>query len=366
MKVLLLWIFILFFNLLASGQQNILDDESIQKKVEECLFSMYGCNFEKASSIQMEIQEQLPDHPAPYFLKGLITYWEYFPILPEDSEVENFILEMNHAIDLAQDIKKTKAGEMEGIFFDMHARAFKGMFWADNGKIVKVIPDLDNMYSSTMKGIEFKEKFNEYYFSSALYNYYIEAYTDKHPAYKPIIALFRKGNKALGLEELQYAIDSTTYIRYEALLFMSLIQLNYEGNLYAAADYMARLFEYFPENIYYRGQFLISVLHNKNYAKARSLLVGLSSHSNDFHKMIFSLGEGFLQENDQNNNLWAKKQYKNTIAYAEKYGAIANLYASIAYAGLARIATTENDQKAARKYKRMSSQLSVYDFILDY
>lgn len=349
---------------ILTGQSNLLDRPDILAKVERCLYSTYGFHFEEANSIQRELEEELPEHPAPHFLKALIIYWENFPLLPEDPEVADFENSMNRCIELSQPLIESTEGNMEGIFFDMHARAFKGMFWADNGKITKVIPDLNTMYRSTIKGISYKEQFNEFYFSSALYNYYIEAYIEKHPIYKPVIKLFRPGSKSLGLIELQYSIDSTTYIKYEALLFMSLIQLNYEENLNSASDYMAVLHNNFPKNIYYLGQYLIILLHNKQYEVASLLSAKIRSHPNDFHKMIYSLSEGFLEEKQKGNLSNAKKFYHITIAYAEKFGTIADLYAAIAYAGLSRISAAENDEKLARKYYRISSQLSVYDYIL--
>jgi hypothetical protein len=366
MRIILIAVLISLSNLFVSGQQNILSKPDILETVEMCLYATYGYNFEEAHALQIKLENDLPYHPAPYFLKALIIYWENFPLLPKTPKVADFVSEMDKTIDLSQLMINTKDGDMEGIFFDMHARAFKGMFWADNGKVSKVILDLDNMYRNTMKGIEYKEKFNEFYFSSALYNYYIEAYIEKHPVYKPIVRLFRKGDKKLGLKELEYAIDSTTYIKYEALLFMSLIQLNYEHNFSSAIDYMAVLYNNFPKNIYYFGQYLIILLHKKNYIVASNLNSKLADHPNEFHQMIYSMTEGFLIENQQNNHSIAKEFYLETIELAKNFGNIADLYAAIAYAGLSRIAKYENGDRSARRYRRISSRLSVYDFILDF
>jgi hypothetical protein len=348
------------------AQQNILDSPQTQKKVAQCLYAMYGFNFNESNSLQNSLQRDLPMHPAPYFLKALIIYWENFPLLPDNPAAREFELFMDRAIDLSSVMLHKDPESMEGVFFDMHARAFKGMFWADNGKPGRVISDIDNMYRSTMKGIEFKEVFSEFYFSSGLYNYYIEAYVEKHPMYRPIAMLFRKGDKKLGLKELEYAIHSTTYIRYEAILFMSLIQLNYEKNIQEAQVYAEKLYNYFPKNIYYLGQYLIILVHNREYNKAALINRSLENSADPFNKLIYKLIEGFLSENQRNETARAKILYFESIALAEKYGPIADLYASIAYAGLARISERENDPAEARRYQKKSSKLSVYEFILDF
>lgn len=255
---------------------------------------------------------------------------------------------------------------MEGLFFDLHARAFKAMFWADNGKPGKVISDLNTMYYSTIKGMEYKDVFNEFYFSSGMYNYYIEAYTEKHPAYKPLALFFRRGDKQLGLKEIEYAINNTTYIKYEARLFMSLIQLNYEKNIDEALEHAAKLYNYFPKNIYYLGQYLIILVHNRQYSVASVLNEKLAIEKDDFHRLIYLLIEGFLYENQRNDPSKAKAQYKQVLREAEHFGAIADLYAAIASAGLARIAEKEDDILTARKQRKQSSRKSNYEFILEF
>ncbi len=358
--------FMMLFAINGYGQHNILDSEKTQKAVEECLYATYGFNFDKAYSYESILRKELPQHPVSYFLKALIIYWEHFPLLPDDPATGDFELNMDLAIELSGDMLKLDPESMEGVFFDMHARAFKAMFWADNGKPSKVLSDIDNMYRSTMQGIEFKKKFADFYFSSGLYNYYIEAYIEKHPAYKPIALIFRKGSKELGLKELQLAIDNATYIRYEAMLFMSLLQLNYEKNITAAIDHAAGLYNLFPENIYYLGQYLIILCHNRNYTVASVLNEKLSAKKEPFHQMIYTLTSAFLDENHSKAPARAKTGYIDVISRAEKFGPVADLYAAIAYAGLARIAELEGDSNETRKLRRKSSRLSVYDFILDF
>ncbi len=366
MKALFTGIFIMLLTVNGNSQYNILDSKKTQTAVEECLYATYGFDFAKAYSNERILNKALPQHPVSYFLKALIIYWENFPLLPDNPATSDFELNMDLAIELSDDMLEQDPESLEGVFFDMHARAFKAMFWADNGKPSKVLSDIDNMYRSTLKGIEFKEAFADFYFSSGLYNYYIVAYIEKHPVYKPIALMFRKGNKELGLKELQIAVNKATYIKYEAMLFMSLLQLNYEENIPAAIDHAAGLYNLFPENIYYMGQYLIILCHNRNYTVASVLNEKLSSQKEPFHQMIYWMTEAFLDENHHKAPARAKSGYMNVIRIAEKFGPVADLYAAIAYAGLARIAEMEGDSNNARKLRRKASRLSVYDFILDF
>lgn len=363
MKLILTIFFLSCTLLLSSGQYSILEQPELLQKVEKCLYATYGFRFDEAGKIKEDLKIDLPGHPAPYFLEALVVYWENFPLLPDDAEVVNFEKAMEKTIALSKELKSQPDGEMEGIFFDLHARAFRGMFWADNGRPGKVIADIDNLYRSTMQGIEMKDQFNEFYFSSGLYNYYIDAYVEKHPIYKPVSLLFRKGNRKKGLQELEYASKNSTYIKYESILFMSLLQLNYERDMESALDYMSVLYNHFPENIYYLSQYLVILLHSKHFAVAEALNSKLGTSNNQFELLIYNMTEGFLNENYRNTSTVAEKNYLSVIKSYDNFGDIANLYVAIAYAGLARIADKEGDMQQARKFRRRSSRYASYEFI---
>jgi len=365
MKGILTGIFILI-TIPAVAQQNILDDPVIQESVQKCLYATYGYAFEEALEMQTILQEKMPHHPAPYFLKALIIYWKDFPLLPDDPDTDLFVSMMDQSIEIAGNILEKEPDHLEGIFFDLHARAFKAMFWADNGKPARVIFDINNMYRQTLAGIDLKEEFNEFYFSSGLYNYYIEAYVELHPAYKPITVFFRDGNKKRGLQELKYAAENTTYIKYESILFLSLVYLNYEKEMEQALDYAALLYNNFPKNIYYTGQYLILLLYSSKFTIASVLNEQIDLNKSEFHKLIYLMTQGFLCENQLKDFKAAEQFYFRAISKAETFGPIADLYAAISYAGLSRIAEKKGNAGEARRYHRQSRQYSGFTFILDF
>lgn len=366
MRIAIISLLILFSAIQSMGQKNILDNKEIQQKVEECLAATYNFSFNKAISLQQEIKKEIPGHPVNPFLKALIIYWENFPLLPDDPESKEFLKRMDLSVSLSRSILREDPENLEAIFFDLHARAFMAMFWADNGRPARVLKDLDNLYRRTMQGIERKEEFNEFYFSSGLYSYYVDAYVELHPVYKPIAVLFRKGSKERGMMELQYAIENTTYIQVESLLFMSLLQLNYERNLNKAKEYAEILYRNFPENTYYIGHYLMILLYQDDFILAMEVLDGLYNKEDDFSRMLYSIMQGFVEENKNNKPGEAEKLYLNGIREAEKYGPIADIYQAIAYEGLARINAKQGNIKLAGKYKRRSASLSKYEFILSY
>lgn len=360
----------LFFSLLVGSmishaQTSYLTNPGLMALADSCLQHTYNFSFSKAKHYQSILEKKTPNHPAPFFLKALVIYWENFPLLPDDKPSEEFIGLMDRSIELAEDLMQYRSTLEEGVFFDLFGRAFKAMFWADNGKPGKVIPDLRTMYKHTMEGFDLMRSLNEFYFSTGLYNYYIEAYPEAHPVYKPLLSFMQDGDRELGLIQLNYAIRHALFLRVEATLFMSLIQLNYENDLNSAAIYAARLYREYPENIYYQGHLLAILLHLHRYDQARQILIRMSHQDDGYSQMIRTYTLAFLAEMESGDDRAAGRHYREAFELAESFGPIANNYKAMASMGLSRLYKKRGKQSESKRFSRKASNLTVYRFILD-
>lgn len=351
----------------VSGQQQLvtyLDRPELLEKVDICLRHTYNFSFAAARDYQQELQKLSPDHPAPYFLHALIIYWENFPLSQENKKSDQFLQLMDKTVNLAEPFLASEKTYLEGVFFQLFGRAFKVMFWADNGQTLKIIPELGTMYRHTMEGFRLKEDFSEFYFSTGLYNYYIEAYPEAHPVYKPLIAFMKHGDKDLGLIQLNKAIQQTVYLRVESLLFMSLIQLHYEEDLESAAFYAKQLSTDYPGNIYYQGHLVIILLHQGRFREVREVIDHMNLQENAYVAMVIETAGAFMAEKETGNLGLARKKYLGVIEMAERIGPFTNRFQAIGYMGLSRVCEKRGLSAEARKYARMASQHTTFSYIL--
>lgn len=349
----------------VNSQVSYLNRPDLLEKAGSALHHTYSFSFKEARHIQSELLAATPGHPAPIFLEALIVYWENFPLDPSMEASREFTSLLDRVIDLSEPLREDSLTHTEGVFFDLFGRAFKAMFWADNGKSGKLIPDLGNMYRYTKKGFEMKDQFVEFYFSSGLYNYYIETYPEAHPAYKPLVAFMHKGDRELGLIQLNYAIRHAVFLKVEAILFMSLIQLNYENDLNSAAIYAERLVRDYPGNIFYQGHLTTILLHLHRYKQVRALLQSTANQKDSYSEMIRSLAEGFMAEKESGEESEARTAYLKTIELAESFGPYADTYRAMGYMGLSRLFEKQGISDEAEAYARKASRLTSYAFILD-
>lgn len=349
----------------AEAQVSYLDSPDLLEQVEICLQHTYGFSFGEARSIQSALSSSTPGHPAPLFLKALIVYWENFPLIFSKEASRHFISLMDSTIELAKEYSANHQTSTEGVFFDLFGRAFKAMYWTDNGKSGKVIPDLGSMYRHTKKGFDLQEQFVEFYFSTGLYNYYIEAYPTAHPAFKPLVAFMQKGDRKLGLKQLNYAINHSVFLKVESLLFMSLIQLNYEKDLNSAAIYAERLVREYPGNIYYQGHLINILLHQHRHNRVKELLSATAHQEDNYSEMIRTLAAAFMAEKESGHESQAMTGYMKIIELAETFGPFADIYGAMGYMGLSRLYAIKGLQNESRSYARKASRLTTYSFILD-
>jgi len=355
--VLVIWIPLL------PAQSSYLDKPELMAMADSCLKFTYNFLFTEAREYQQRLEQLSPEHPAPYFLEALILYWEKFPLTPENESSDHFIALMERSIDLGKAMLSDEKLYLEGVFFELFGRAFQAMFWADNGKSGKVIPDLGPMYNQTRKGFLLQKQFIEFYFSTGLYNYYVDAYPEAHPIYKPILAFMHRGDRELGLRQLNFAIENSTFLKVESLLFMSLIQLNFEQDLKTAALYAERLYRSYPRNIYYQGHLLMIQLQRKKYSRVKEILTSMRGQKDNYSKMIKSMATAGLAEH-AGDYREAERNYQSTIELAKGIGTFANLYQAIGYMGLSGLYEGKGKKTEAKKNARKAASYTNYKFIL--
>lgn len=365
MKKTLIILVLVLIALQGSGQKRLLENPGILSDIEDCISATYNCNFPVAHNIILDVEKNIPDHPVVDFLKSFILYWEYYPITPGHKKEDEFVDHMENCIRKSEAWVKREPEELEAIFFDLFSRAFYVMFWADNGKPGKVFPHLNVLYQRTMQGFDLKEEFSEFYFTTGLYNYYIKAYPEKHPAYKPIVIFFREGNQEKGLEQLEYCSNNAIFLKVEAKFFLSLIYLNYEKDLEIASSYAADLYREFPQNSFYTGKYLEILLFNRKYFFAPVLLKNLENREDPFSRMQFHLYHAYYLEKYEKRLEEARNEYNSALEISEQFGDFTEIYNAIAFMGLGRYYENKGDHSRANHYFRQAKNASSYDYILE-
>ena len=124
---------------------DLLRDTSTMEQIRLGINLIYNYEFEQSEHTLELLRKNYPDHPITSFYEGLIYYWKYYPLVHGQSGAEEFEQAMRISWERAGQLKKNDQ-DIEGVFFELMARAFIVMYHADNGRSSRAIPHLGKIY----------------------------------------------------------------------------------------------------------------------------------------------------------------------------------------------------------------------------
>jgi hypothetical protein len=364
-KVTSILLVIVFACFPVSGQGKLLNRPELLDLAGKGLKSMYNYNFRQADSLIAEINKELPSHPVTEFMKALVIYWENSPLLIGNTKSDQFLAHLEESIHRSRLITDKEPRDIEGVFFELVSEAVIMMFYADNGKQSKVIPYLAPSYRMLKIGFDLDDVFVEFCFTTGLYNYYIEMYPKQHPAYKPIAALFPRGDKTLGLNLIKKVAQESVFLKNEALVYLNHLYLSYENNPVEALKYVMVLHHDFPRNPGYLVSLVNTLVAAGQYGEAEPLVQELfqRGEQNAYIRMAAYLYYAILLERKYQDFEKAKSYYVRVLKFSDDFGSYVDVETAMAYLGLSRIAEHQGDMRKSREYARQGRALCSYEYL---
>src|SRR5512133_2935142 len=170
--VLIIAVLILFSG--ASSDAQVLKDTSTFRMLCKGVDYIYNMQFAQAREIYRNVSKIYPEHPILYVYKGLITYWENYPLIPSSPQRDAFEKDMQHAIDICESYPEIET-DPEYLLANIGARGLLLLFYADNDLTRDVISLASSTYQYVKLSFNHTKSYADFYFVTGLYNYYREA-----------------------------------------------------------------------------------------------------------------------------------------------------------------------------------------------
>jgi hypothetical protein len=334
----------------------ILSDPVLFKNVEKGVNYIYNLQFDEALEQFDIIKKKYPNHPANLLLSSMVTYWKNFPLVPDSPYSDGFQKDLRRCIELCE--IKNPPDEAEYLLTNLCARGVLLLYLSDNGLHKDVMPLAKNTYKYLRRAFDFKDKYNDFYFFTGLYNYYREVYPEFHPIYKTFIFIFPKGDRQLGLKEIQTAAGEAVLLKAESTTFLTYIYQNYEKNIPKSTLFSKTLLDLYPVNMQFLTLYIKSLLLEGDFDLAELMIKrGLENPGNSYFRAVFTICNGIVQEKKYRNYAMAQQYYFYGIKEIEVYGSFSSDYDAYAYFGLSRISAHRNDDKSERYYRKRATDL---------
>ena len=334
----------------------LLLDRGVQISTTAAVNNMYNFNFSEAEKEYKWLKVKYPEHPLGDFMLGLNEWWKIVPDTKQERFDDQCHSYMANAIDLADDMFDRNKKNKEAAFFLSAAYAIKGRLYAEREKWVKAawagrqsIKYLD--YSRGEENIN-----PELLFGDGVYNYYSRWIHENYKSLKPLLTFFRKGDKDLGIKQLENVANNAFYSRMEARYF--LIQIYAAENQSAKSLILARqMHTLYPNNSFFhryvaRNSFALGrldeaeVFANELMARLDEKQYGYGDNDGRYAAYIL----GYINQNYKRNDIQAKFYYQKCINYSLSNNTKESGYYVASNLALGSIALKDNDNRAAVEY----------------
>jgi hypothetical protein len=338
-------------------EAQVLRDTAALKLVEETVDQMYNMRFREAVRICNNITEKYPEHPVVNLLRGMIIYWENFPLMSESVEGRAFEYQMRLCIDKSEDYEPEN--EAEFLLITLCARGSLLAFYSSNDLLSKAFSLGRPSYRYLRRSFKFTGIFPDFYFFTGLYNYYREAYPVAYPAYRLLFSVFPKGDRVKGMRELRIAFRESIFLKAEASTFLSSNYKYFENDFERALYFSRSIYNEYPLNIIYRINCIEDLLLTGKYNEAEKLL-NYSNSNKRYYQAQLTILRGILSEKKYNDLNKAEQLYSAGIESISEYNNYGEQYTAYAWFGLSRISGLKNDRHNQRTYRRKANDLTSF------
>jgi hypothetical protein len=357
-KFILRWTSLFFLLVSPTLKAQLLEDTLALRLVKNDVDHIYNLQFNEAREDYAAIIRLYPDHPIVYLLRGIMTYWENYPLLHTSESHISFEKDMHDCIRLSE-ANRNSSHEAEYLLTNLCARGMLLTFYDDNDLILEVTPLTLSTYKYLRRAFDFSSACPDLYYFTGTYNYYREAYPKIYPVYKSLAFLFPHGNMETGLKQLQRAAANSIVLGAESAYLLIWIYMGYENKLPQSLSYCRSLYEKYPENPLYLDTYLRNLLLMRYFDEADKLL---SSYPDNGGNMFFQaqliILKGILEEKKYHNKTLAEQYYNKGINAISVYGKYGNEYAAYAYFGLSRVSDDNGERHTRKIYRKEALKLA--------
>ncbi|WP_460677466.1 tetratricopeptide repeat protein [Hymenobacter coalescens] len=335
----------------------LLLNPDIALELEGAVQNLYNFKFDRAEKQFRSLRRRYPHHPMPYFLMGLSQWWKMVPSqLRATAHDRPFLAYMDTAIVKAEQRYAQDPADYEACFFLSAAYGFDARLNAERRNWTRATVSSKRALEYLGKSQEANGLSPEFLFGQGLLNYYAVWISERYPLLRPVLWLFPKGNRQLGLQQLRHVAQNATYTAPETQYFLLQI-LHFEEHRPQDALPLARtLAAKYPDNPYFQ-RFYAQLCFNQGDLRecervSREILDKTAAGYTGYEGISGRYAAyflGYLAQHKYKQTATARTYFERCIAFAESTGDTKRGYFLHANWNLAKLAAQQQDWPLATR-----------------
>jgi len=358
----------------------LLLNKDIQIELDGAVHNLYNSKHDQAEKQFRSLRRRYPQHPMPYFLMGLSAWWKIMPSNVTNTVYDKtFFAYMDTAITKGERLYEIDNKNYEACFFLAAAYGFDARLHAERHDLRKATISSKRALDYLDKSKEANGLSPEFLLGQGLFNYYAAWISEEHPWLRPILLLFPKGNRQMGLQQIKSVADNGFYTGPEAKFFlMKILGSERENNSAAALQVARSLANEYPDNGYFERYYAMLSFNNGEHRNCEKISLDILDKLNrglpgyeGFSGRYATYYLGWLNQNKYKNSTKAKDYFQRCIVFSEATGQTGVGYYVHANYNLAKIAEEENNIGVARHYfqvvlEKAEHKSDIYNEAKDY
>lgn len=228
MRILLI-ILVFSFQIQSSlAQCCLVDDDRYMGITRRSIDHLNNYEMDKFDLSADSFRVKYESHPSYPLMLSMKIYYESAIDLDKVGEDTTYLNLLTKVIRYSEALLEDNENSVEALFFALCGYGFRAQYYSDNGSFIKSITEGRKAYKYYKKAKVHKDDFAEIMFLTGLYNYYIVQYPENHGIVKPLMGFFEKGDKELGLEQLEYTSKNASFTKASSYIYLIDILLKYE------------------------------------------------------------------------------------------------------------------------------------------
>lgn len=338
----------------------LLKNPGVQIEATEAINLLYNYKFAEADKEFRWLQYRYPTHPMPHFLMGLAEWWKIVPNTDNRAYDNRLLFHLDSCIVLAEKLYEKVENKVEPAFFLAGAYAFKGRLYSERKQWTKATFAGKNAlkYLEICKGRG--DLSPELPFGDGLYNYYADWIPKEYPLLKSILLFFPKGNKELGIKQLNQVANNAFYTRVEARYFLLQIY-SIENEPQKAYDMAKYMWQTYPDNPYFERYFCRSAFVTGRIGEAELAAQNILQKIQDGKVGYEGVSGrnaayvlGYYNLHYHRDYEQAKEFFQKAINFSVQTKSLNAGYYVSSLLGLGRVAELEKDIEEAQRYYKLA------------
>jgi hypothetical protein len=343
----------------VDSKEWLLLNKDIQVELGGAVHNLYDFKFDKAEKQFRSLRRRYPNHPMPYFLLGLSTWWKIMPSNTYNEQYDKtFFAYLDTAITKAQVLYDADHNNYEASFFLSAAYGFDARLHAERRDWRKATVSSRRSLSYLQKSREANGLSPEFAFGEGLFNYYAVWIAEEYPWLRPVLLFFPKGNRETGLAQLRDVAQHGFYTGTEAQFFrMRILASERENKVEEAMAISRSLSKEYPDNACFARNFAMHCFTEGEFTDcertSRDILdklgKGLPGYEG-FSGRVASYYLGYLMQTRYRDLTRAADYYRRCLVFSESVGQTSKGYYLFSLSNLGKIAALNHDVNQARRY----------------